>query len=74
MQLGIEVFLGRNYALGVLFITPMTILLSDLVMPSSAFVLVRDRLAGVALGITVGLAAAVRRGAPAGGRDPASCR
>jgi len=59
MQLGIELFLSRNYALGVLFITPMTMLLSDLVVPSSAFVLVRDRLAGVALGITVGLAAAL---------------
>lgn len=59
MQLGIEVFLSRNYALGVLFITPMTMLLSDLVVPSSAFVLVRDRLGGVALGIAVGLAAAL---------------
>lgn len=59
MQLGIEVFLSRNYALGVLFITPMTMLLSDLVVPSSAFVLVRDRLVGVALGITVGLASAL---------------
>jgi hypothetical protein len=59
MQLGIEDFLSRNYALGVLFITPMTMLLSDLVVPSSAFVLVRDRLGGVALGITVGLAAAL---------------
>ncbi|WP_374968882.1 FUSC family protein [Terrabacter sp. BE26] len=59
MQLGIELFLGRNYALGVLFITPMTMLLSDLVVPSSPFVLVRDRLAGVVLGIAVGLAAAL---------------
>jgi uncharacterized membrane protein YccC len=59
MQLGIEVFLSRNYALGVLFITPMTMLLSDLLVPSSAYVLVRDRLGGVALGITVGLAAAL---------------
>ena len=59
MQLGIEVFLSRNYALGVLFITPMTMLLSDLLVPSSTYVLVRDRLGGVALGITVGLAAAL---------------
>ena len=59
MQLGIEVFLSRNYALGVVFITPMTMLLSDLLVPSSAYVLVRDRLGGVALGITLGLAAAL---------------
>ena len=59
MQLGIEVFIGRNYALGVLFITPMTLLLSDLLVPSSAYSLVRDRLVGVALGIAVGLAAAL---------------
>lgn len=59
MQLGIELFLSRNYALGVLFITPMSMLLSDLAVPSSTFVLVRDRMAGVAFGITVGLAAAL---------------
>ena len=34
MQLGIEVFIRRNYALGVLFITPMTMLLSDLLVPA----------------------------------------
>jgi uncharacterized membrane protein YccC len=59
MQLGIEVLIGRNYALGVVFITPMTLLLSDLLVPSSAYSLVRDRLVGVALGIVVGLAAAL---------------
>lgn len=59
MQVGIELFISRNYALGVLFITPMTMLLSDLLVPSSAFVLVTDRLSGVALGIAVGLAAAL---------------
>ena len=59
MQLGIEVFIRRNYALGVLFITPMTMLLSDLLVPSSTYDLVVDRLGGVALGIVVGLAAAL---------------
>ena len=59
MQLGIEVFIRRNYALGVLFITPMTMLLSDLLVPSSTYSLVVDRLGGVALGIVVGLAAAL---------------
>jgi hypothetical protein len=59
MQLGIEVFIRRNYALGVLFITPMTMLPSDLLVPSSTYSLVVDRLGGVALGIVVGLAAAL---------------
>nr|WP_275941313.1 FUSC family protein [Planosporangium flavigriseum] len=59
MQLGIEVFLSRNYALGVLFITPVTMLLSDLLRPSSTYELVTDRSAGVALGILIGLSAAL---------------
>jgi hypothetical protein len=59
MQLGIEVFIRRNYALGVLFITPMTMLLSDLLVPSSTYSLLVDRLGGVALGIGVGLVAAL---------------
>jgi hypothetical protein len=50
MQLGIEVFIGRNYALGGLFITPLTMLLSDLIRPSSTYALLTDRSAGVALG------------------------
>jgi uncharacterized membrane protein YccC len=59
MQLGIEVLLDRNYALGVLFITPVTMLLSDLLRPTTTYELVTDRAAGVALGILVGLTAAV---------------
>jgi uncharacterized membrane protein YccC len=59
MQLGIEMFLSRNYALGVLFITPVTVLLSDLLRPSSTYALLTDRSAGVALGILVGLSAAL---------------
>ena len=69
MQLGIEVFLSRNYALGVVFITPMTMLLSDLLVPSSAYVLVRDRMGGVALGITLGLAAALLVAHPRAGAN-----
>ncbi|NUO92366.1 MAG: FUSC family protein [Dermatophilaceae bacterium] len=59
MQFGVEIFLSRNYAMGILFITPMTMLLSDLAMPSSVSALVMDRSAGVALGIALGLAAAL---------------
>jgi uncharacterized membrane protein YccC len=59
LQLGIEVLIGRNYALGVLFITPVTMLLSELLLPTPAERLVTDRLVGVALGIVVGLGAAL---------------
>ena len=71
MQVGIEAFIRRNYALGVLFITPMTMLLSDLLVPSSTYDLVVDRLGGVALGHRRGAGGRPGGVAPPGGRDAA---
>jgi len=59
LQVGIELLIGRNYALGVVFVTPLTMLMSDLLSPTLAATVLVDRLAGVALGIVVGLAAAL---------------
>ena len=59
MQLGIELLIVRNYALGVLFITPLTMLMSELLRAGPAYAVLVDRLAGVALGIVVGVIAAL---------------
>jgi hypothetical protein len=59
MQLAAQLFTGRNYALGVVFITPLTMLLSELLQRSPARALVWDRFGGVALGILVALAGAL---------------
>lgn len=59
MQLAAQLFTGRNYALGVVFITPLTVLLSELLQPSPARALVWDRFEGVALGILVAVAVAL---------------
>jgi uncharacterized membrane protein YccC len=59
LQLGIELLIGRNYALGVVFVTPLTMLMSDLLSPGLAQTVLLDRLTGVSLGIAVGLAAAL---------------
>jgi hypothetical protein len=59
MQLGIEMFISHNYAIAVLFITPVTMLLSELLRPSPTRALLVDRGGGVVVGIIVGLAAAL---------------
>jgi hypothetical protein len=59
LQLAAQLLTARNYALGVVFITPLTMLLSELLQPSPARALVWDRFAGVALGILIALAGAL---------------
>jgi uncharacterized membrane protein YccC len=59
LQLAAQLFTSRNYALGVVFITPLTMLLSELLQRSPARALVWDRFGGVALGILVALAIAL---------------
>ncbi|MEU1498874.1 FUSC family protein [Streptomyces sp. NPDC005732] len=50
---------ARNYALAVVFLTPLALLLSDLAAPSPAGELVLDRVLGSAVGIVVGLGCAL---------------
>ena len=59
MQWAIVLLGGRNYAAGVLFVTPFAVMLSELLRPSNTAVLLIDRLTGVALGILVGVGAAL---------------
>ncbi|POX57222.1 FUSC family protein [Streptomyces sp. Ru71] len=55
----LEYVVVRNYGLGVVFLTPLALLLSDLATPSAAGVLVLDRGLASILGIVVGLACAL---------------
>ncbi|MBV1956839.1 FUSC family protein [Streptomyces sp. BV333] len=55
----LEYVVARNYGLGIVFLTPLALLLSDLAGPEPAGALVLDRAAGSAIGIVVGLACAL---------------
>ncbi|MEU6367991.1 FUSC family protein [Streptomyces sp. NPDC046931] len=55
----LEYLVARNYALGVVFLTPLALLLSDLAAPVSAGELVQDRGLASLLGIGVGLVCAL---------------
>ncbi|MEU7298106.1 FUSC family protein [Streptomyces exfoliatus] len=55
----LEYGVARNYALGVVFVTPLALLLSDLATPGAADALVGDRAVSSALGIVAGLLCAL---------------
>ncbi|MFJ1753552.1 FUSC family protein [Kitasatospora sp. NPDC088134] len=55
----LEYAVVRNYALGVLFVTPLALLMSDLAAPAPAGHLVLDRALGSVLGIVLGLLCAL---------------
>ncbi|MFH8734397.1 MULTISPECIES: FUSC family protein [unclassified Streptomyces] len=55
----LEYFVPRNYGLGVVFLTPLALLMSDLAAPAPAGELVADRVLGSVLGIVVGLGCAL---------------
>ncbi|WP_405738684.1 FUSC family protein [Streptomyces sp. NBC_01525] len=51
----LEYVVPRNYGLGVVFLTPLALLMTDLTAPQSAGTLVADRALASVLGIAVGL-------------------
>ncbi|MEU1226657.1 FUSC family protein [Streptomyces sp. NPDC005828] len=55
----LEYVVARNYGLGVVFLTPLALLLTDLAAPAPAGALVRDRALSSALGVVVGLGCAL---------------
>lgn len=55
----LEYFVVRNYGLGIVFLTPLALLLSDLAAPVPAGELVHDRGLASVLGIVVGLICAL---------------
>ncbi|MEW1835011.1 FUSC family protein [Microbacterium sp. NPDC079995] len=59
LQAGAELFVGRNYAIAMIFITPLALLMVQLAAPTTATVLLTDRLAETLVGIIAGTAVAV---------------
>ncbi len=59
LEFALEYLVVRNYALGVVFVTPLALLMSDLVAPTGTLGLLRDRALGSVLGIGVGLLCAL---------------
>ncbi|MBJ7907464.1 FUSC family protein [Streptomyces sp. DSM 110735] len=55
----LEYVVARNYGLGVVFLTPLALLLSELSSPVSAERLLHDRVVGSVIGISVGLVCAL---------------
>ena len=55
----LEYTVARNYGLGVVFLTPLALLMSDLASPAPMGTLVYDRTLGSVLGILIGLACAL---------------
>ncbi|MFD8595004.1 FUSC family protein [Kitasatospora sp. NPDC059646] len=55
----LEYLVVRNYALAVVFLTPLALLMNDLVTPTGTVGLLRDRALGSVLGIGVGLLCAL---------------
>ncbi|MEV7693552.1 FUSC family protein [Microbacterium sp. NPDC089189] len=67
LQVGAELFVGRNYGIAMVFVTPLALLMIELAVPADPALLIRDRildtLVGVAIGTVVAvLSARVRRG------------
>jgi hypothetical protein len=56
LQFLAELFVTRNYALGVLFVTPLALLMTEAASPTSAWVLVRDRGVETVIGASIGIA------------------
>lgn len=57
-QTCIELFIARNYAFGLLFVTPMALTLTRLGPVANAEILIRDRLLETAIGVSIGLVTA----------------
>ncbi|NLU70364.1 FUSC family protein [Streptomyces sp. HNM0574] len=55
----LEYVVARNYGLGVVFLTPLALLLSELQTSASPGTLLHDRVTGSALGVLVGLGCAL---------------
>ena len=66
LQAGAEMFIGRNYGIAMIFVTPLALLMVELASSTPAEVLLRDRAVETVIGVTAGTlialaSAAVRR-------------
>lgn len=59
MQVGAELFVGRNYGIAMVFITPLALLMISLASPTPPELLLRDRVLETVIGVAVGTLVAV---------------
>ncbi|PVW03364.1 FUSC family protein [Microbacterium sp. Gd 4-13] len=75
LQTAAELFIGRNYGIAMVFVTPLALLMVSLASPTPADVLLRDRVVdtiiGVAIGTVVAVASAALRRAHGSSTRPA---
>lgn len=58
-QVGAEMFVGRNYGIAMIFVTPLALLMVELAAPIPADVLLRDRALETVIGVAAGTLVAV---------------
>lgn len=56
LQVAAELFVGRNYALGLVFVTPLALMMVQMAHPVAATPLVRDRVIETIVGAAIGIA------------------
>jgi len=59
LQIGAELYVGRNYGIAMVFVTPLALLMVELAVPADPAVLLRDRVLDTVIGVAVGTAVAV---------------
>ena len=59
MQVGAELFVGRNYGIAMVFITPLALLMISLASPTPPDMLLRDRVLETVIGVAVGTIVAI---------------
>ena len=59
MQVGAELFVGRNYGVAMVFITPLALLMISLASPATPDMLLRDRVLETVIGVAVGTVVAI---------------
>jgi len=56
---GAELFVGRNYGIAMVFITPLALLMISLASPATPGMLLRDRVLETVIGVAVGTVVAI---------------
>jgi uncharacterized membrane protein YccC len=77
LQAAAELFIGRNYGIAMVFVTPLALVMVALAAPSPVDLLLRDRVLETIIGVAAGTlvavtSAALRRPRPAA--EPVGCR
>jgi uncharacterized membrane protein YccC len=75
LQAGAELYVGRNYGIAMVFVTPLALLMVQLAAPVDPALLLRDRVIDTVIGVAVGtvvamLSSAIRRRTMGGHPDP----